>query len=67
MPPRTPGQAVTVSAGLAQIDRSLRLAVAERNRCLRAWSYSPNADTYAALDTAQAELDRKLEQRFAAQ
>lgn len=52
---------------LQRIDRSLRLAVAERDRCLRAHSYSPNAATEHAYTTAQAELDAKLEQRFAAQ
>lgn len=58
---------MTVCAALDAIDQSLRAAVAERNRCLRAWSRSPNSDSIAALDQAQAELDAKLEQRFAAQ
>ena len=58
---------MTVGAVLERIDRSLRAAVAERNRCLRQWSRSPNADSIAALNQAQAELDAKLEQRYAAQ
>ena len=62
-----PGGLMTVGAVLTEIDRSLRAAVAERNRRLRAWSHSPNADTFEALDTAQRELDAKLEQRYAAQ
>lgn len=56
-----------ISAALVDIDRSLRLAVAERDRCWRQWVRSPNAESRAALDVAQAELDRKLEQRYAAQ
>lgn len=52
---------------LDRIDTSLRAAVAERNRCLRAWMHSANADSHAALTEAQRELDAKLEQRFAAQ
>jgi hypothetical protein len=52
---------------LAIIDHSIVAAVAERNRCLRAWIHSPNHETCVALDVAQVELDLKLEQRYAAQ
>lgn len=58
---------MTTCAALDAIDASLRAAVAERNRCLRDWTRSPNADTIAALNEAQTELDWKLEQRYAAQ
>ena len=58
---------MTVCAALDAIDVSLRAAVAERNRCLRAWIRSPNTDRRTDLDQAVAELDAKLEQRYAAQ
>lgn len=56
-----------MSATLDELDQSLRLATTERNRRLRAWIHSPNADTSAALTQAVAELDAKLEERFAVQ
>jgi hypothetical protein len=61
------GTAVTTAAALDAINDSLRLAVAERNRCLRAWIHSANHHTHDALKRAQAELDLKLEQRYAVQ
>jgi hypothetical protein len=57
----------TQCAALEAIDASLRLAIAERNRRLRAWTHSPNGDSIAKLREAQAELDLKLEERYRAQ
>ena len=56
-----------MTAVLADIDRSLRAAVAERDRCTGRWARCPTPENFRAAVRAQTELNLKLEQRFAAQ
>jgi len=58
---------MSVATALDAIDRSLRAAVAERNRQLKTWARCPSTENHAAYQRAVDELDVKLEQRYAAQ
>lgn len=61
------GEGMTVGAVITELDQDIRRAVANREAAISRWAHSPNADTHTAVQQAQAELDAKLEERFAAQ
>ena len=58
---------MTACAALEAIDQRIRLAVAERDKCLAACQHSRNADTAKALWNARRELNLVLKERFRAQ